>query len=268
MTDRSPPVALAVVAHPDDIEFLFSGTLLLLRNAGCSIHMWNVADGSCGSKSYSAGEIVDIRLHEAGRSAAIAGAVLHRPLFPDMGIFYDRPSLSRVASALRTIRPQIILTHSPDDYMEDHQNVCRLITTAAFCREMPNFSTTPDTEPFSGPVRLYHAPPHGLVDGLCRPFQPDFLVDVKSVIETKSRMLSCHESQQGWLQGTQGMGTLNEEMIRFCREMASWGENLQFAESWRQHSHLGFCERNFEPLQDLLSSSVSRPTSLPTLKYA
>ncbi|HEX5102756.1 MAG TPA: PIG-L family deacetylase, partial [Pirellulaceae bacterium] len=41
--------ALAVAAHPDDIEFLMSGTLMLLRKAGYDIHYWNLANGCCGS---------------------------------------------------------------------------------------------------------------------------------------------------------------------------------------------------------------------------
>ena len=40
---------VGVRAHPDDIEFLMSGTLMLLRSHGYHIHYWNLANGCCGS---------------------------------------------------------------------------------------------------------------------------------------------------------------------------------------------------------------------------
>jgi LmbE family N-acetylglucosaminyl deacetylase len=40
---------LAAAAHPDDIEFMMAGTLLRLKDAGCEIHLWNLANGCCGS---------------------------------------------------------------------------------------------------------------------------------------------------------------------------------------------------------------------------
>ena len=43
-------VAMAVAAHPDDIEFYMAGTLLLLREAGYEVHYMTLASGSCGSR--------------------------------------------------------------------------------------------------------------------------------------------------------------------------------------------------------------------------
>ena len=53
-----PFTALAVAAHPDDIEFYMAGTLLLLKKAGCEIHYMTVANGSCGSIDQSAAATV------------------------------------------------------------------------------------------------------------------------------------------------------------------------------------------------------------------
>lgn len=254
MNQPGKPIVLAAAAHPDDIEFLFNGTLLRLREMGCPIHMWNLLDGSCGTLTMPAVEIAAARAEEASLSAALAGATIHPPLFPDLGVFYDRPSLAAVGAVVRQIRPQIILTHSPRDYMEDHQNVCRLVTTAAFGRGMPNFQTEPETLPYSDPVRIYHAPPHGLADGLDEPFVPDLLVDVGSVIETKARMLECHRSQFSWLDDTQGMGSPVAEMRYFGKYLADLGKDLEYAEGWRRHSHLGFCPPDFDPLAETLGS--------------
>jgi len=252
-------VALAAVAHPDDIEFLFAGTLLLLQEAGCRIHMWNMADGSCGSSDHSAPEIARLRAMEAGCAAALAKAEVHPALFPDLGVFYDKPSLAAASARVREIRPQIILTHSPSDYMEDHQNVCRLITTAAFSRGMPNHTTNPQVGPYLDSLRIYHAPPHGLRDQLGELFKPDVLCEVGSVMDRKSEMLSCHRSQFAWLEDSQGMDSPLAEMKQICREIAGWGEGMEFAEAWRRHSHLGFCAPDFDPLADLLGAYLKNP---------
>jgi LmbE family N-acetylglucosaminyl deacetylase len=259
MSNPPQKTVLAAVAHPDDIEFLFAGTLLLLQKAGCSIHMWNLADGSCGSLDLSASETVQIRAQEARRAAALAKAQIHPALFSDLGVFYDRPSLEAVSAKVREIRPHIILTHSPSDYMEDHQNVCRLITTAAFSRGMPNFRTNPEVAPYAEPVRIYHAPPHGLRDQLREPFQPDLLCEIGSVLDRKREMLSCHQSQFRWLEGSQGMASPVTEMEQMCREIAGWGDGLEFAEAWRRHSHLGFCAPDFDPLPEMLGNCLRNP---------
>lgn len=256
----SKPVVLAAVAHPDDLEFLFCGTLLRLRDAGCAIHMWNLADGSCGTVNHSRDEIIRIRAAEAARSAALAGATLHPPVFADMAVFYNQPSLATVAAVVRTVRPQVILTHSADDYMEDHQNVCRLITSAAFSRAMPNFSPEPPRPPYADPVRLYHAPPHGLQNGLGERFRPDFLVDIAAVMETKRRQLACHESQFAWLDDSQGMEAPVREMEALCRALAGEGHGLEYAEGWRRHSHSGFCPPDFDPVAALLADFIQTPT--------
>ncbi|AHF92803.1 putative LmbE-like protein [Opitutaceae bacterium TAV1] len=257
------PVVLAAATHPDDIEFCFSGTLLLLKAAGCKIHMWTLANGCCGDMTRSREETARIRWAESQASAAVAGATMHAPLFDDLAVFYDRESLAAVSAVVREIRPHIILTHSPQDYMEDHQNTCRLVVTAAFSRGMPNHISHPPRATCSDPVRIYHAAPHGLHDGLGVPFQPDLLVDIESVLPAKRRMLACHQSQQNWLETTQGMEAYIEEMVSMAREMA--GKHTFgpiYAEGWRRHAHLGFCPPDYNPLSALLAENIHSLTSL------
>lgn len=74
-------IALAVGAHPDDIEFMMAGTLLLLKEAGARIHMWNVANGCCGSDSHGRDELIAIRRREAApRAAALSVTSWGRPV--------------------------------------------------------------------------------------------------------------------------------------------------------------------------------------------
>jgi len=246
-------IILAAVAHPDDIEFMLAGTLLLLREAGAEVHLWNLANGCCGTQTHSREEIIRIRREEAAASARLAGGVDHDPLFDDLGVFYDAPSLARVAAVVREIAPDVILTHSPHDYMEDHEAVCRLIVTAAFTRGMPHFRTEPARPIYGKPVRLYHALPHGLRDGLGRLQQPDRLVDIASTLARKREMLACHHSQKAWLDASQGMGAYLEEMEGLSRAMGAISSGrFEFAEGFIRHNHLGFCPPEFDPLADLL----------------
>ena len=63
--------AFAVVAHPDDIEFMMAGTLILLRDAGYEIHYMTVADGACGSIQYDGTTTAALRRQEAMAAAAL-----------------------------------------------------------------------------------------------------------------------------------------------------------------------------------------------------
>ena len=60
--------AIAIAAHPDDIEFTMAGTLCLLREAGYRIHYLNVSSGSCGSLQHRPAPLRVIRRRE-GRAA-------------------------------------------------------------------------------------------------------------------------------------------------------------------------------------------------------
>ncbi len=249
---QSAHVALAVCAHPDDIEFMMAGTLLRLRDAGARIHMWNLANGHCGTVRYSREEIIRLRAAEAAESARLAGAEYHAALFDDLAVFYDRESLARVAAVVREIRPTIVLTHSPADYMEDHQNTCRLVVTAAFGRSMTNFVTQPPRPSWEAPVAVYHALPHGLRDGLGREVSAQLFVDTAAVHARKRAMLACHHTQKDWLDVSQGMDEYLLTLDRLSAEVAQRSGVFEHAEGWIPHSRLGFAPDAFDPLRDLL----------------
>ena len=69
--------AIAIGAHPDDIEFYMAGTLLLLKHAGWEIHYFNLANGSCGSQVFNARQARKVRRAEAKRAAKVLGAQFH-----------------------------------------------------------------------------------------------------------------------------------------------------------------------------------------------
>jgi len=170
-------VAIAIGAHPDDIEFYMAGTLLLLKQTGFSIHYLSLANGNLGSTQYSVAKTRSIRNTEARAAAGILGAHFHTSITNDLEIFYNMDLLRRVAAIIREVKPGIVLTHSPQDYMEDHTNTCRLVVTATFTREMPNFKSVPSRPVADYEAAIYHAMPHSLRDQLRRRIVPGGFVN-------------------------------------------------------------------------------------------
>src|ERR1043166_8515795 len=151
------PSAIAIFAHPDDIEFVAAGTLLLLKQRGWETHYLNVSTGNCGSSEFDAAKTRAVRLQEAKEAARILGAEWHAPMADDLEIMYEIGLLRRMAAVIRDVKPSIVLTHSPQDYMEDHMNTCRLAVTAAFALCIPNFVSTPRRRAYFQDVTVYHA---------------------------------------------------------------------------------------------------------------
>ena len=247
---------LAVAAHADDIEFGMAGTLILLGEVGCELHYMNIANGSCGTAEFDAETIAAMRLAEAQEAAGRIGAVFHPPLVPDLEIFYEKELLARVASVVRLVAPDIVLVQSPQDYMEDHMNACRLAVSAAFCRGMRNFPVEPPRDPVGNDVVVYHAQPHGNRDPLNRPVRPDFCVDIGSVVDAKTHMLAAHRSQKEWLDRSQGFDSYLHTMRDLGRELGGWSGRCEYAEGWRRHNPLGLCAAGGDPLVDLLEDFV------------
>lgn len=250
--------AFAVAAHPDDIEFFMAGTLMLLGEAGYELHYMNVANGCCGTTQYDAATIAQMRLKEAQVAANSIGATFHPPICNDLEIFYERATLLKLASVMRDVAPQIILTHSPDDYMEDHMNVCRLAVTAAFSRCMPNFPVDPPKPTVSNPVTVYHAQPFSHRDPLGKLIEPTIFVDVSGVVERKVAMLAKHESQKRWLDESQGHDSYLQTLRNLDEECGRMSGLFHFAEGWRRHLHLGFCGEKDDPLAQALHGKILR----------
>ena len=253
---------MAIAAHPDDIEFYMAGTLLLLGRAGFELHYMTLSSGNCGSMTMNPAETRRVRKKESIAAAKILGARQHPSLGDDLEILYELKTLRRLAATVRTVAPEIILTHSPQDYMEDHTSTSRLAVTAAFARGMPNFRTIRPRRPVAGDVTIYHAMPHGLVDPLRQPVAPELYVGTTSVHATKREALAAHASQKAWLDATQGMDSYLAAMDEMSRAVGRMSLAFEHAEGWRRHLHLGFSARDEDPLSDAL-----RPFVRKNLRY-
>jgi LmbE family N-acetylglucosaminyl deacetylase len=245
-------VALAIAAHPDDIEFTMAGTLLRLRDLGWAIHYLNIANGSCGTAVDDVPTIVLKRTAEARAACACVRAVWHPPIVNDLEVYHTNEQIGKVCSLIRQVRPRIILTQSPRDYMEEHMNACRTAVTAAFCRGMRNYPVSPFVSPTGDDVTLYHALPHGLRGPLRERINAGQYVDVTPVIAEKREMLACHRSQKEWLDKSQGMDAYLVTMEEFAGEVGTLSGKFTYAEGWRRHSHLGFSAQDGDPLGEAL----------------
>ena len=248
--------ALAVVAHPDDTEFLIAGTLMLLKQAGYEIHYLNIANGSYGSTTMTREQTLRTRTAEAQAACEAMGATFHPPMVEDLAVYYTEPLVLKVLAAVRRANPEILLTLSPQDYMEDHINASRLAVTAAFCKNIPNYVSDPPVEVTTGDVVLYHAMPVTLTDQLCNPVLPELCVDISSIIQNKRRVLACHASQKQWLDETQGMDNYLDSMQELCAKMGKMSGKFEYAEGWHRHSHAGFAPEGSDPLRDALGDKA------------
>lgn len=246
------PSALALFAHPDDIEFVAAGTLLLLQEKGWDLHYMNLCTGNGGSVEMDGPTTARTRLAEAQEAARILGATFYPPICDDLELTYSTPLLRKVAAVVRQARPSIVLTHSPADYMEDHQNTQRLACTGAFAHAIQNFVTDPPEPSFLHDVTVYHAMPHGLCDPLRKRIQAGSYVNTTRVHARKRESLAAHVSQKNWLDVSQGMDSYLVSMDEASRRVGQLSGQFEYAEGWRRHLHLGFSGSEIDPLKDAL----------------
>jgi LmbE family N-acetylglucosaminyl deacetylase len=115
-----------------------------------------------------------------------------------MAIFNDDTSRRRVTGLLRRVRPDLVITASPEDYHCDHEATSLLVRDACFGASAPNYKT--------GEAAALPAIPHlyfaDSIAGLNRAgtvVDPDFFVNVTRTFATKGEMLAQHASQREWL---------------------------------------------------------------------
>ncbi len=252
------PRVLAIVAHPDDIEFVMSGTLLRLARQGWQVHYMNIANGCLGSMVMPREETARIRLAEAIEAAHLIPATHYPPICGDMAIFYTAENFAKVTAVVRQANPSIVLTHSPSDYMEDHETVCRLAVSATFAKGMPNFVSDPVVSPSEGDVAIYHASPHGNCTPLQEKIEPHIYVDTSELLKEKQALLACHRSQQSWLDSTQKMSSYLQTMVDLDKQRGALSGRFEHAESFRQRLHFGFSGAGFDPLCEALGQHAYR----------
>lgn len=224
---------MSIGAHPDDAEFFCTGTLALLEKKGWQIHIATMTPGDGGTVQYSREEISKIRRAEATKAAGILNGSYHCLESSDIFIMYDRQTLLKAIELVRKVRPAIVLTTSPADYMVDHEMASKIAQTACFACGVVNIET-PGAEPFEPIPYLYYMDAVEGKDNLGTKINAGTIVDVSDVMNVKEKMLCCHESQRNWLLKHHGIDDYVISMKRLGQERGR-EINSQFAEGFRQH---------------------------------
>lgn len=232
-----PAVALAIGAHPDDIEFGCGATLAKWARAGATIHHLVLTDGAKGSWDSGRDEarFIALRQEEQRRAATILGGGSVEFLGRIDGELVNGPGEQRdVARCIRVVRPQVILAHDPWRRYRlhpDHRHAGFIATDAIVAARDPHFF--PDQ-------RLSPHRPDALL--LWEADEPNHVEDVAVTVEVKIDALLAHESQHETTMEIAAGAAADRERFgdRIRAQLAAHGAlaGLPFGESFRLVSEL------------------------------
>lgn len=214
---------LAVGAHPDDLEILCGGTLARYSNEGHSVTMAVLTNGNMGHPKVEPSEMSKTRKKEFENAAAIIGAeTIWMDIDDEMSVV-DLQSRLAVVDVLRQAAPDVILTHSDNDYHVDHRNTSQLVFEAAplacvhnIKRALPQL----DKQPL-----IYHFDTLGAIG-----FTPGEYVDITETLETKVAMFRCHKSQDEWLRIATGFDIT--DVIESVAKVRGYAAGVKYAEGF------------------------------------
>ncbi|HEV7275743.1 MAG TPA: PIG-L deacetylase family protein [Devosiaceae bacterium] len=111
---------LALGAHPDDIEIFMFGLVAACAGRGDELSYAIATDGARGGKG-DAAELARTRRQEAIDAAALLGVVPRFLDFPDGNLLADAALISALREVIAEVRPDLVVTHAPNDYHGDHR---------------------------------------------------------------------------------------------------------------------------------------------------
>ena len=257
-SSRATRRVLAIGAHPDDVEILCAGTLVLLHEAGFRVHVATMSPGDLGSATLDREAIAAIRRDEALRSAQMIKAAYTCLDARDFQVFFGDELVRRTTALIRGVDPDLVLTHPPGDYLADHEETSRIVRAACFAAPVRLYATMDLSRPTNRVPHLYYCDPVELLDAFGRPVEPDFVIDVAPAMAMKELMLGCHSSQREWFRRQHGEDDYVATMKRFASERGR-PHGLAFAEGFRQHRGHGYPRSPL--LQEVLGArvAVTRP---------
>lgn len=190
-TPLTPPsCALAIGAHPDDIEFGSGATLARWAAAGTDVHFLILTDGSKGTWNINDDlrALVQTRKTEAREAATtLAHATVHFGEFVDGELESDRAGRELVCRVVREVRPQIVLGHDPWQRYRlhpDHRHAGWLTVDGIVAARDPHF--------FTGIGGEHHRPDSLL---LFEADEPNHFEPADGWTAVKADALLCHRSQ-------------------------------------------------------------------------
>jgi len=187
----SPAVALAIGAHPDDVEFGCGATLAKWSAAGATVHHLICTDGSKGSwdPSTDTAALVVTRQGEQRAAAEALGATGECVFlgWPDGELDSGLRQRWEVAYWIRRLQPTVVLGHDPWKRYRlhpDHRHAGLLAVEGVVAARDPHFF--PEQQ-------LPHHRPEALL--LFEADEPDHVEDVTGFADAKLAALHAHTSQ-------------------------------------------------------------------------
>ena len=233
---------LVLGAHPDDAEVAAGGLLVRHRQLGSVVKMVSVTDGRSGHHAIPPDELVGIRREEARKSGELIGAENLTWDFPDGELQADLKVRSAIIREIRTFKPDLVLTHRPNDYHPDHRAVGQAVQDASYMVTVPH--VCPEVAALrTDPVVAY------MSDLFTRPnsLRPDVVLDISAEFETVVRMAACHRSQFfEWLPWHDG---------KLQDVPESEDAKLMWLHGWLTH----FVQRRWEHFRSEVSQRVKTP---------
>jgi N-acetylglucosamine malate deacetylase 1 len=223
-SNHFPRSILAVSAHPDDLEICCAGTLAKYAQQGVKVSMAVSTDGGAGHMHIPPKELGEIRHREAEKAAKLIGADFYWLGFKDAFLFEDIDSRMRFIEVIRKAKPDVIITHDPQDYHPDHRAVSRLMFDASFESGLKNIATE---SPFHAGVQplIYFDKITGAG------FDPTEFVDITDTFDIKREMLACHESQIQWLKDHDNVDFF--DMMETLSRARGYQCGVKYAEAFR-----------------------------------
>jgi LmbE family N-acetylglucosaminyl deacetylase len=214
----APERALAIGAHPDDIEFGCGATLAKWAAAGCEVTLLVLTDGSKGT--WDAADdptgLIATRSVEQERAARTLGARHVRFLNRVDGELVDgRAEQAEVCEVIRIVRPDVVLGHDPWKRYRihpDHRRAGWLTLDAIVAARDPHFFPEQPVAP--------HRPATAL---LFEAEEIDHLETVDAWIDTKIAALLEHRSQWRSTMGIAEDGSGRDAFAARVRDAASSG---------------------------------------------
>jgi LmbE family N-acetylglucosaminyl deacetylase len=229
---------VCIGAHPDDAEVFAGGTMALWAQAGHRVVAVSVVNGEIGHHEMGGKPLVDRRLAEMGRAAAIGGYETRCLHYRDGEFMPSIEARRDIVRLLREAEADLVLTHRPVDYHPDHRYTSMTVQDAAYMVTVPQFC--PETPRLArNPVFAY------MMDSFTRPvpMRADVAVDVGPVMDAKWAMLDAMESQvYEWLPWIEAYPEPapegGDDRRRFLREM--WDPLLR---KWTEQGRAALAER-------------------------
>jgi len=189
--DIEPPArALAIGAHPDDVEFGCGATIARWARAGAQVELLVLTDGSKGTwePEQDLAALVAVR-HDEQRAAArtLGVSEVHFLDAVDGELEADTRRREQVCAVIRAARPDVVLGHDPWKRYRlhpDHRRAGELVIDGVVAARDPHFF------PGAGPP---HRPSRLLL------FEAEVVDHVEPVegadVDQKIAALLCHRSQ-------------------------------------------------------------------------